>query len=129
VPAFRELALKEVAALLHELPEHINTVNLSIYIIGEATMTTFTNLGQIANLNFQGIQVADSINANVGELLKNKETEDIGNAIRELTKAIGDESRLSDSQRKELLEQVELLGSQASMPVEQRKRGLTTTIK
>jgi hypothetical protein len=89
-----------------------------------AIMTTFTNLGQIGNLNFQGIQVANTINASVGELLQNNSTKDVGNAIRGFTKTVGYTPQLSDNDRKELLEKIELLGSQATIPPEQRKSGL-----
>jgi hypothetical protein len=85
-------------------------------------MVELTNrLGPIGSLNYQGVLAAGSINASVEELLKNKETEDIGNAIRELTKAITLEPSLNDETRTELLEQVLLLGSQAATPAEQRK--------
>jgi hypothetical protein len=112
---------KELAALLRELPEHITSVT---FIIGDRiTMANFTNLGTIGNLNYQGVQVADSINTTVGELTKHKDTEDIGNAIRELTKAIGEEATLSEKTRKDFLDQIEFLGAQAKTPADQRKEG------
>jgi hypothetical protein len=124
-----EIMFRAIASdLQRSLPQGMRGPLFMVEFVMTGDTTTFTNLGPIANLNFQGIQVADSINAHVGELLQNKETENIGNAIRQLTKAIGGESRLADSERKELLEQIELLGSQAAMPIEQRKRGVIRPI-
>ena len=118
---------KDLETFVREIPEHVT--HISIYLIGDgAVMSIFTNLGNIGNLNYQGMQIADSINGTVGELLKNKETEDVAAALRELTKAIAAEASLSHTNREELLQKVDFLGSQAAAPVAQRKKGLIKPI-
>ncbi len=122
----RELTLKELAALLHEIPQHITTIKFVVKI-KEGDVTT-TNI--IGNQNF-GQQIANSITGiqgNVNALLKNKDTEDIGKAIDALTDAINGEAALADENRSELLQQMEFLGDQAATPIEKRKGGLIKPI-
>src|SRR3954468_2353642 len=115
--------MKDLASFLREIPEHITSVN--IYIIGDhIIMSNFTNIGTIGNLNYKGVQVANSINTNIGNLLKNKETVDIAKAIGELTKAIGAEENLQDETRQDLLDQMEFISGQATAAAEQRKSGM-----
>jgi hypothetical protein len=94
------------------------------FIITGNTMAAFLNLGQIGNLNYQGIQIAHSIDAHIGKLAEDPDTRNVADALKELTQAIGAEAALADEQRRELLEQLELLGEQARAPAEQRKRGI-----
>ena len=85
---------KELKALQREPPEHLPIVQIiirdcTIYINnGELQMANLNNLGNIGNINFQGLQIAQSIDAHIGELSNKRETEDVGNALRALTKAM-----------------------------------------
>ena len=125
MPAFRERAYKALRALIRETTD-IEPTN--IYIEKVVIVTNFTNLGQIANLNSQGYQVAETINANVGQLQQNSGTKEIAEAIRNFTEAIGAETTLSDLKRKYLLDQISLLGAQAAAPAAEREPSLIKPI-
>jgi hypothetical protein len=85
--------------------------------------------GVIGALNVGGVQAIQSIDVTVGQLLQNAETQDIAQGLKALTEAITDQSQpLSDTQRSDLLEQVEVLGQQATAATEKRKRGIIKSI-
>jgi hypothetical protein len=108
-----------ICQLIRDAPDKL-TINF--FVLRGVTMVDFRNLGTIGNLNFQGIQLAESIDVKIGELRAQEGNDDIANALKELTTAI-DKENLVEEQRNELLEQIELLGDQASVPKDQRKRG------
>lgn len=107
--------------------ENPDKLTISVFIIGSVTVGDFKNLGTIGNLNFQGTQIAESIDVKIGKL--REEDNGIADALRELTVAVAAETvPLSEDQRNELLEQIEMLGEQAAMPMEKRKKGLIKPI-
>jgi hypothetical protein len=77
--------------------------------------------GVIGALNVGGIQTVQSIDLKIGELLKDPNSQDIANALKELTEAIASRpNTLTEQQRDMALQQLELLGQQASVPANQR---------
>jgi hypothetical protein len=113
--------LPDFFAFIQENADRI--IIIPLFVNGAMTMVEFSNLGTIGNLNFQGVQLAESINVKIDRLKEQDGNDDIANALKELTTAI-DKATLPDEQRNDLLEQVELLGDQASLPKEKRKKGL-----
>jgi len=84
----------------------------------------------IGNQNF-GVQIADSITGiqgSVNTLLQDKGTENFGKALDALTEAIKKENNLDDDKRSEVLQQINFLGQQATMPIEKRQGGLIKPI-
>ncbi len=69
------------------------------------------------------MQIAESIDVKIGKL---READNgIADALKALTVAVAAETvPVSEDQRNELLEQIEMLSEQAAMSGEQRKKGL-----
>lgn len=85
--------------------------------------------GAIGALNIGGTQTIKSIYMNVGQLMSNSESQNLGEALKVLTEAISSTSDIaSDRERGELLEQIEILGQQALLPKEQHKRGVIKAV-
>jgi hypothetical protein len=120
---WREREPKETARLRRERRAYRTTNN---YFTVEGDVVT--NI--IGNQNF-GTQWAESITGikgNVSTLMQNKETEDIGKALDALTEAIKGEPTLNDANRTAVLQQVNFLGKQATLPVDKREGGLIKPI-
>ncbi len=106
--------------LSREAPEQV-LVEVFITMVDNRNFTQISG-GVIGALNTGGVQIVESIDQTIGQLL-NVGADDLGKALKALTEEISS-STLSEQQRNELLEQVEELGRQAILPAEQRRKGI-----
>lgn len=81
--------------------------------------------GQVGNLNL------GSIVGNIDVKLKSivdQGGDKIGNALKELTEQVVQSATIENEQKKEILEQLDELASQAAAPVEERKSGVVKSV-
>jgi hypothetical protein len=85
----------------------------------------FVNItgGNFGALNVGGMQVVHSIDMKIGQLLKEPDAAEFAKALKELTEAIASKANpLTESQRQMALEQLDVLGQQASSPADKRSK-------
>jgi hypothetical protein len=88
----------------------------------QACLATTINISQstIATLNLG--TVVGELNSSI-QTLTNAGHDDLAKSIRQLTEAITASPHLNESLRKDLLEHLALISSEAALPVEKRKMG------
>lgn len=96
-------------------------------VLGERQMPNAQHIniygGTFANLNF-GEQIG-TIHASAQKIEQSRpDGKPFAQALRDISKAVEQSSDLKDAEKKEALDAIELLGTQAELPAEKRKHGL-----